>query len=68
MKGEDDVNTARKDEEADGSGEFLIFLYSESWLRVYFCNNEYESSTDNGSPRSQTESITQTTYLFWTRL
>lgn len=26
MKGEDDVNTARKDEEADGSGEFLIFF------------------------------------------
>lgn len=24
MKGEDDVNTAREDEEADGSGEFLI--------------------------------------------
>lgn len=36
MKGEDDVNTARKDEEADGSGEFLMFLYSESWLRVYY--------------------------------
>lgn len=26
MKGEDDVNTAKKDEEADGSGEFLIFF------------------------------------------
>lgn len=25
MKGEDDVNTAMKDEEADGSGEFLLF-------------------------------------------
>ncbi len=25
MKGEDDVNTARIDEEADGSGEFLMF-------------------------------------------
>lgn len=25
MKGDDDVNTAMKDEEADGSGEFLMF-------------------------------------------
>jgi len=25
MKGEDDANTAMKDEEADGSGEFLMF-------------------------------------------
>ncbi|XP_059372783.1 anoctamin-1-like isoform X1 [Carassius carassius] len=28
MKGEDDVNTARKDEEADGSGEKLLGFYS----------------------------------------